>query len=215
MFMKNTRIQEEEEIMEMNEFVPFDEWEIASNEDISTNKMPFRLGIEFETGNLLSYEICDLYAYHKEPLFTCTNKEGKKLWHFELDCNDIEIVTVPFSQSQIDDLKECSATINKAFTILKKLVNDEGKKNTLREWFEKLKENGLFLYEEELFKKLENEFIFWKNGTQKWEGFLQPHSTIQMPLEYVVELSFELFKNETGTISIFEASLPFKSRENL
>lgn len=218
--MRNER--EEEEVMELNDiddFTPFDEWKESPNffnnetESSTISKFSFRLGLELETGSLLPERVHDLNRFQKEPLLTFF-KDEKKLFHVEIDGIDIEYVTVPFSNDEESDLQECISIIQKSSTILRDLVNTKDQQFTLRQWFEKLKEIGYNLQEEVLFKKVENEIISWKNGAQKWEGFFQPHATIQLPLDNLIEILFELFKNASGIISVFEAALPFHSVED-
>ena len=99
----------EEDVMELNglDFVPFDEWEYAptpssENEEVFNS---FRLGLELETGKLFSDDILNWHRFHKEPLFTCT-KDGRKLFHFEIDGSDVEFVTSPFSTKDESDLRD-------------------------------------------------------------------------------------------------------------
>lgn len=206
----------EEDVMELNglDFVPFDEWEYAptpssENEEVFNS---FRLGLELETGKLFSDDILNWHRFHKEPLFTCT-KDGRKLFHFEIDGSDVEFVTSPFSTKDESDLRDCISMIQKASAILKEQVNSETN-FTLKKWYDQLESIGLNLHKESLFEKLENQVISWKKGTQKWEGFFQPHATIQLPLEKVIEIVFEIFESVPTIISIFEASLPFKSKDD-
>lgn len=211
----NQEIEEDVIMLDIDNFAPIDEWDYEEppSSDHEQVNNSFRLGLELETGKLFTNEILNYHRFHKEPLFTCT-KDGKKLFHVEIDGADIEYVTVPFSNDEESDLRYCITLIQQASSVLKENVNSNDSNYTLKKWYNQLKELGLNLHEEPLFHRLENEVISWKEGRKKWPGFFQPHSTIQIQLETVIDLLFEIYKYTPGIEAIFEASLPFETRED-
>lgn len=182
---------------------------------VKSNVHPFRLGIELETGILLPELVTKYHKFQKTPLFYCCNGQGKKLWHVEIDGLDIEFVTMPFSHLNEVELGECSSSLQEAACILLSLVNSENE-ITFSQWLQVLKSKiqNLEWHSNELFHCLENEIIQWKEGYQNWDGLLQPHATIQLPLQRVVDLVFDLFAEDQSIISILEGALPFRTMED-
>lgn len=201
-----------------NEFLPFDQW-IEQEENEKTTPLfedkiiPFRIGFELETGPLLSENIIKNHGVKKEPIFICIF-DNKKLWHVEIDGADIEFVSIPISCFEEDLLKQCASGLQAAASILKQSINDHKHKLTFEKWVTKLKEIGFLIKTVNQYEKLKEEIIQWKFGKEDWTGFLQPHSTVQLPLEYVIELSFGLFREDQHISCIFDASLPFTSEES-
>ena len=176
----------------------------------------FRVGIELETGALLPEFVMSQHKFQKTPLFYCQNSRGMKYWHVEIDTIDIEFVTVPFSGLDEAEFSESVSSLQNAACILREIVNSK-KEATLGGWLQILKDKNQHLnwYTCDLFEPLKDAYIQW-NGRRcrDWDGLLQPHITVQMPLQMIIEFIFGLFSEDSCITSILEGALPFYTRED-
>lgn len=97
----------------------------------------YKIGFEFQEVNKLCKGCSNNIAIQKKEIFTAMLK-GIKLWHVEIDGNDIEFVTPPFTYEQADLVKLSIQSIVEAYKVLKNLSNYKGKGNkvTFKEWVE-------------------------------------------------------------------------------
>ena len=83
------------------------EEEIINSSESSYQKMPFKLGFEFQEANRLCPWALEERHIQKKELFSFYNKENKeKLWHIVIDDGDIEFVTKPFTPKEKPLLKK-------------------------------------------------------------------------------------------------------------
>lgn len=175
--------------------------------------MPFKLGFEFQENSRLCKWALENKKIQKLPLFEVKSKEGKILWHVEIDTEDIEFVTESFSLNEEDDLLLCIQSICTALTQLKELILE--KDSNFWEWFCRTKE-VLQTYEVVVSNKKSIELTEIKIGKAplNWSPMFSPQVTIQHPLEYTIGLySVLLFspkeKYPTSNEIAIISSLPF------
>jgi hypothetical protein len=85
--------------------------------------MKCKIGFEFQEVHKLCKDAP--ITLQKVPIFTASFG-GQKLWHLEIDTNDLEFVTVPFAmdnKADLELLKMCITSITTASKYLKELVN--------------------------------------------------------------------------------------------
>ena len=90
--------------------------------------IPFKLGFEFQEKNGLVPKAKEDDELQKKPIFEVKYDE-EKLWHVEIDGDDIEFVTVPFAyngqdKNELENLKKCMASIKLSIELLKKNTSE-------------------------------------------------------------------------------------------
>ncbi len=82
----------------------------------------FKIGFEFQEGTHLCEWAKGNKNFQKVPLFEIWNIQDKKLcYHVEIDGDDIELVTRPFTNEEEEQLAECITSIKYTLEILKNL----------------------------------------------------------------------------------------------
>jgi hypothetical protein len=81
-------------------------------------KILFKIGFEFQvTNNHFCPWAKGIRSFQKQAIFAAFN-EGKKLWHLEIDGQDIEFVTEPFPCNDIKAIELCLNSISIACDVL-------------------------------------------------------------------------------------------------
>lgn len=163
--------------------------------------IPFKIGFEFQEVNGLCPWALDNFHLQKKPLF-CLNtvlERGlmpRKLWHVELDTNDIEFVTEPFSFEEKNLLEECIVTLVEAFNILKHLLETKDPKGfSFEEWISQISRK-LPDRVEPLNMDIVSDRLISSPARIRGEAYkphFTPQFTLQHPLEYTIFLYFGLF----------------------
>ena len=77
-----------------------------------TEKFRFKIGFEFQEDNHLCNWAKERRDVQKIPIFTAENANQEKLWHLEIDGEDIEFVTPPFSREEGEKLRTSLQSID-------------------------------------------------------------------------------------------------------
>lgn len=160
----------------------------------------FKLGIELqETSGLCPIALRD-DSLQKKSIFKAIFNNSY-IWHVEIDGNDIEFVTQPFTNRQFDELQFSMSSITKATTSL----NEMGKRKfSFQDWINHistiLEKDKVHICEiNDLFMNLYIEIPC----CESWCPKFTPHVTIQHPLEWTMLLYSMMFMSysedpETG-----------------
>ncbi len=177
-----------------------------SNHPINA-RMPFKLGFEFQEGNGLCEWALKDFNIQKKPLFQFISAAtGALLWHVVIDTNDIEFVTIPFTDIEL--LTEALETIKKSLLFLQKTLEAEGA-TTFEKWGAFIQETVGHLIFVDQFDLVKDKNIT-KPLKDEWHMGFNPQFTIQHPLEYTIPLYFSLFGFKDHTLIMpFVESLPF------
>ncbi len=173
--------------------------------------MPFKLGFEFQEVNGLCGWALNDSRLQKKPIFTVQDPTGHKLWHLELDTNDIEFVTEPFSYKQRPLLEQCTATIHQSFAKLVEMLNQQEEGVSFAQWLSVIQSTlgrrYNILVNDEMMSKVAQRTL--QKPSEDWAPKFSPQATIQHPLEFTIPLYFNLlgFDNPSYTLP-FSASLP-------
>jgi hypothetical protein len=107
-----------------------------------TEKFRFKIGFEFQEDHHLCNWAKERQDVQKIPIFTVENADKEKLWHLEIDGEDIEFVTPPFS-SEEQESKNLQKSLQSIDISYKKLYSMKGWKKekfplspdlTINEW---------------------------------------------------------------------------------
>lgn len=185
--------------------------------------LQFKIGFEFqEVNGLCPWAIADA-RIQKKPIFSLNKilESGpsiRPLWHVELDTNDIEFVTEPFSYEEKALLNECVKTIFEAVNALKELLNKGDKEGILfLSWVDEL--SGTYTLREDIMLQGVNRDIVSEKlitsrdrlDGKQYKPHFTPQFTLQHPLESSIFLYFGLFggKNPRDVLR-FISALPFR-----
>ncbi len=174
-------------------------------------RMPFKLGFEFqEISGLCEWALSDS-RLQKKPIFSVKDKTGQKLWHLEIDTNDIEFVTEPFSHEQRDLLQQSVATIQLSLAKLVEMFNQKEGEASFEQWLEAIKltlRDCDIMVDDEIMSKVALKTIK-RPATADWVPRFSPQATVQHPLEFTIPLYFNLFGFDNPSYTLpFSASLP-------
>lgn len=176
-------------------------------------QMPFKLGFEFqESSGLCSWASDNFNVQKKSLFFLCSSRTGNKLWHVEIDTDDIEFVTRPFTYSERDELAECIETIIMSANCLKEKLTED---ISFQTWMRALK----LLFQDRIKRDILG-FPFWdsvpygikKPRLETWNPSFSPQATIQHPLEDTIFLYFGLLGFQSFTTANFAHSLPYRNQ---
>ena len=200
---------EEIDLSIKNPFITIEKSQVPL-ETSSSQKMPFKLGFEFQEASGLCPWAINENNVQKKPLIFFKNKiinneKEEILWHVEIDSSDIEFVTKPFTYKEKDSLKNTINSILESINILKDFQKE---KIYFDEWYLALEKKYSNQYEKT--NKLKNSEEFFMLIPKNWKPQFSPQATIQHPLEYAIPLYFSLFGFNSPYMINFSASLPFR-----
>ncbi|MEI8295097.1 MAG: hypothetical protein WCG04_01060 [Alphaproteobacteria bacterium] len=92
----------------------------------------FKIGFEFQELTHLLKGASERFDLQKKPIFQVSWR-GRKLWHLEIDNDDIEFVTVPFEDHDMEGITVCIESISIACDVLKKLFAQKNNQITFGE----------------------------------------------------------------------------------
>ncbi len=181
-------------------------------EDLSTfQKMPFKIGFEFQESSGLCPWAKNNKNIQNEPLFTLSI-EHQKLWHVVIDTDDIEFVTQPFNNNEIDELNKCIKSIISTFNILKSLLYSS-KKASFSQWVNCMKENfkdtTWCVNTNSGYDLVKDGIILLPLNHQNFK--FSPQVTIQHPLQFTIPLYYGLFGFDSNYMLNFNASFPLRN----
>ncbi len=168
---------------------------------------PFRIGIELQENHRLFPWGLDDNRLQKKPVFSVYQKaSNSELFHVEIDTDDLEFVTPPFSYKEKDLFFQSMITIHKAVDIL-------GSSSNFYSWVKKLEGiEEIYLKQHQLFNQIKlYAFQFhgkWNPSPDKWKPSFAPQVTIQHKLAATIPLYFSLFGFSGINILPFKASVP-------
>jgi hypothetical protein len=156
--------------------------------------VPFRIGFEFQmSGGMLPWASQESYNIQKEPIFE-VHCQGKKLWHIEIDGDEIEFVTEPFAYFELEELRVCMQSIYHAIDCLK---DEKHADVSFQDWLNKLGSISKYkVVNKEIFSNLASKKISIDNAKAYNFGF-KPQATIQCPLKWIADICYKLFYKTT------------------
>ncbi|MBA3751507.1 hypothetical protein H0X06_01730 [Candidatus Dependentiae bacterium] len=193
-------------------------------EDKTENK--FKMGIELQESTHLCSWANNNKKFQKVPLFRVWNKNDKcPSYHVEIDGDDIEFVTRPFTSDEEEQLEKCVENIKFALKNLKELFIQQVSSShlsciTWEEWIlslsRSLAHDKNSLFEVHIIEDVERHTGYPLNkmtltlplqSMEDWSPIFVPHITIQHPIELTIPLYLTLFGDEKSLLM----SLPDKS----
>ncbi|MDR1597519.1 MAG: hypothetical protein LBR89_01095 [Holosporales bacterium] len=149
--------------------------------------------------------MCNKKDYaQKKPIFAI-HSNGRKLYHVEIDGDELEFVTVPFSDKERVSVEECIKSISSATKILIQLLNNApGNKINFGAWVSGLRRafvnTKLEIIEMETLEKCKTKSI---QASKDTNGNItveySPQVTIQHPLKYAILVSSTIMgKDDTN-----------------
>lgn len=180
----------------------------------SFQQKPFKLGFEFQESSGLCPWASNNFNVQKKALFSLhSSKTNDKLWHVEIDTDDIEFVTRPFTHFERDELAEGIETIIASVNCLKENLTEDISFQTWMEALQLLFQGRIKCSEETL------NYPFWnsvnlgikKPSLETWIPSFSPQATIQHPLEDTIFLYFGLFGFKSFTTMHFAHSIPYRN----
>ncbi len=188
----------------------------------------FKIGFEFQESTHLCSWAKNNRKFQKVPLLEVWNVDDNKLWyHIEIDGDDIEFVTRPFTHNEEAQLALCIISIQDTLGVLKKLfckysspipLSKKQENNpitiTFSEWFIELQKffAGKSLFEGHLPQDIEQRtgqiqstmtLVFPEKEVDElnnWSPIFAPHVTIQHPLELTIPLYLSLLGDDSSLI---------------
>ena len=99
--------------------------------------LQFKIGFEFQEDHHLCNWAKELINVQKQPIITAYDEDNSELWHLEIDGQDIEFITSPFTKR--DQLEKSIKSIEISYRKISSLINHkkgENKKISIKEWFD-------------------------------------------------------------------------------
>jgi hypothetical protein len=189
---------------------------LFSDFSFAAAQIEFCIGFEFEEISHLVVGAED-YSVQKVPIFSF-HYNDRLLWHVEIDGKNIEFVVNHFPRSDIALVHQSMVHIKYAIDQLNVLfLTNKERGVSFREWVNSLK--ALFIpktiMEETALNTLdEKRTCLLIQETGSFPCF-KPQVTIQLPLNRLVDLCFNLFCNDFLQLPYFLQSLPYANIEDL